>query len=674
MQKSISERAKELTSKLTLREKIGQITQHIPGWECYEKIDGEIVLTEKFKEHIKEYGGLGFTGLIRSGHWVNKFYGNGIELEDRVNAANLIQKYIMENTRVPIPALFNVEAAHGVFALGGTVFPENICNACSFNPDLYEEMMSAVGKEIKLSGSHIAFITMLDVAKDPRWGRTEECYGEDPYMSAIFAERAVKAMKKEGVLSCGKHYFGCGASEGGIHGADISMGEREMRDIHLPLTKAAVNAGMDIVMVAYSSIDGVPLHANKYMLKDILCDELGYDGIIMSDGAGVENMRDKLGLSVKESAVAAVKCGIELSLFDQGNFRCLEEAVSEGFINEELIDRACEKMLSKKIEIGLLDNPYIDDDKVTDYVNSGYLQKLSYDVAAESIVMLKNDGVLPLDSKKKVVVIGQNAVNEYCLLGSYTAQRKEGEGADLLTALKSRFENLTYCEGWNYERNKCDFNSAIEECKNADVIIFAAGGNSCASFENENAEFDAAGGSIVNDEFIDCGEGKDSSTLNLPKTQTDLLIKLKELGKPIVTVLIQGRPYAINEVVENSNAIINAWYPGQEGGFAIADILIGKVNPSGKLTVSIPKNVGCIPVNYNRVTTFEYNYVETDEKVIYPFGYGLSYSKFVYDNLNTEKLADNEFKVNVDVTNESDITGKETVMLFIHGRSGSVCR
>ena len=676
MNRIFEEKARSLTQKLTLKEKIGQITQGHAGWDSYEKVNGKIQLTEAFKKWVDEYGGIGaLEGLIRSGSWIKKFYGNGIEIHERVMVANMVQKYIMEHARVPLPALIEVEAPHGVYALGGTVFPTGICCGCAFNPVLYEEMMAAIAKEIKLSGNHVAFVTMLDVAKDPRWGRTEECYSEDPYLSSLYAEHAVKGLKREGILSCSKHYLGAGASEAGLNCGELTLGEREIREIHLEPTRAAVNAGTDFIMVAYNAIDGVPLHANSYMLKDILRKELGYEGVIMSDGTGVNALKNVLGIDDKCAAVMAAKAGIDLSLNDLGQFKFLEKAVQEGLIEEAIVDEACIRVIYKKLEAGIIDNPYTDEDSVVEYIHSGILQKKAYEVAAESIVMLKNDGVLPLNGNEKIALIGQNAKKLHWLLGSYTAQRKPGEGADLFTALEQQFDNITYCEGWNYDESKCDYLAAINVCKDCDVILFCIGGNSQQSYEmNNNVEFHEAGGVIGSKEFIDCGECRDVSSLALPKVQIELLKRLAKLGKPIVAILVQGRPYSIKEVNDLSNAILCAWYPGQEGSHAVTDIINGKINPSGKLSVSIPVDVGCIPVNYNRRTPFSAKYVDVDEGVLFPFGYGLSYSAFRYSNLRINKLDKNRFAISVDVHNVSDITGKETVFLFIHGTESTIIR
>lgn len=671
-----TQEAVKLVGRLTLKEKIGQITQGIAGWDSFEKKDGKIELTEAFKDWVREYGGIGsLEGLIRSGHWVKKFYGNGIEPQERVKIADMVQNYIRAHARVPIPALIQIEAPHGVYALGSTVYPENISIGCSFNPELYTRMMAAIGKEIRLSGNHIAFVTMLDVARDPRWGRTEECYGEDPYLSAIFAERAVKALKSERILCCSKHFLGCGSGEGGKHCADINVGERELRELHLPSTRAAVCAGTDVIMVAYSSVDGVPLHANPHLIKDWLRDELGFEGVVMSDGAGVKNMAGQLGLDDQEAAVVALKSGIDQSLSDHGQFSLLLDAVEKGLIDEEQIDEACIKVIKKKYEAGLFAENHICENDAARFIDSGVTQRISYEIAAESIVLLKNDGVLPLNKNKKVALIGQNAKNIYCLLGSYSPQMAEGQGADILSAMRESFSYLKYCEGWNYAREKCDYSAAVDAAKECDAIILCMGGNSAASYDgNSGAEFDIAGGVSSSKEFLDCGEGQDVSSLDLPGVQTELLSELKKLGKPIVAVLVQGRPYSIREVKEKADAILCAWYPGQEGGRAIADILTGKVNPSGKLSISIPASSGVLPANYNRHDPFNIRFNDVGEQILYPFGYGLSYSNFVYSNFEIMNTGLNEFRISVDVENDSDLIGKETVMLFIHGKTGSVIR
>ena len=663
-------KAKELTKKLTLREKIGQITEKLGGVQCYQKVGGELMLTEEFKKWVKEYGGFGAVqSLLSTALGDDGDFSKTLEAKDRVKLSNMIQKYVLENARIPIPAFMDEEAAHGIKAVDGVIYPTGLCSASSFNPGLYKKVMQAVGTELKLSGCHVAFATMLDVCKDPRWGRCEETYGEDPYLSSQFAKSAVLGLKTGGVLCCSKHFLGSGAAEGGYQEADISMGEREMRDIHLPPVKAATDAGTDYIMVAYNTIDGVPIATNQCLLQEVLRKELGYEGVIMSDGCGVISAGTKRAISEKQAAVSAIMSGINISLFDiTGAFLHLEEAVKDGSVPESFIDEACTRVLAKKFEYGLFDNPFMEEDKVQEFVNSDEVKKLAYDMAAEGIVMLKNEGILPLGKDKKLAVVGQNATVKKCLHGSYSHAMKTEQGADLLTALKSRFHDIKYCEGWNYDEEKSDFEAAKELCGNSDVILFCAGG--CGTTEKGDQC-----------EFTDTGERFEAHTLDLPKRQAELFMELKQLGKPIVTALISGRAYSINEMAEYSDAIIWAWYPGQEGGYAIADVLSGAVNPSGKLTLSIPKHVGVIPVNYNRITPLEDDPVLAlkykdlkNPPTLYSFGHGLSYSEFEYSKLKVKNTGKNEFFVSVDVENVSDIAGKETVMLFIHGRGGTLWR
>ncbi len=669
MEKSVCMyKAKELTKKLTLREKIGQIIEKFGGTQCYQKIDGELVLTDEFKNWVKEYGGFGaIQSLLRTVVGDDGDFSKTLEAKDRVKLSNMIQKYVLENARIPIPAFIDEEAAHGVVAVDGVIYPTGLCSASSFNPELYKKVMQAVGTELKMSGCHVAFATMLDVCKDPRWGRCEETYGEDPYLSSQFAKSAVLGLKTGGVLCCSKHFLGSGAAEGGCQEANISMGEREMRDIHLPPVKAAIDAGTDYIMVAYNTIDGESIATNKYLMQEVLRKELGYEGVIMSDGCGVINVGRKRAISDKQAAVSAIKSGINISLYDiRGAFLQLEGAVKEGLVSESFIDEACTRVLAKKFEYGLFDNPFMEEDKVQEFVSSDEVKKLAYDMAAEGIVMLKNEGVLPLSKDKKLVVVGQIATVKKCLHASYSPAMKEEQGADLLTALKSRFLDIKYCEGWNYDEEKSDFEAAKELCRGSDVILFCAGGCGTTSYGDKC-------------KFTDTGERFEAYTLDLPKGQAELFMELKTLGKPIVTVLISGRAYSINEMAEHSEAIVCAWYPGQEGGYAIADVLSGAVNPSGKLTLSIPKHVDVIPVNYNRITPLEddpalaLKYMNLkNPPTLYSFGHGLSYSEFEYSNLKVKNTGTNEFFVSVDVENVSDIAGKETVMLFIHGRGGTL--
>ncbi len=678
--------AKELLAKMTLEEKVAQLSQTVAGYRCYTRHGDSFEFSDEFKGFIKNYGAMGaISNILRSCSWTMKDWGIGIEPKHRAKVANQMQQYIIDNSRLGIPVLIEIESNHGLQALGSEMFPTNIGMGCTFNPKLYGDIMKSVGKETRLSGNHMNFVTMFDIARDPRWGRVEEFFSEDPILAAMYAESGVKALKSENLLVCCKHYLATGDCFGGLNTAEVNIGEREMRDIYIPVVDKAVKSGADVIMAAYNTIDGIPCHANSYLLRDILRDELGFDGIVLSDGWGVERMIGQMELDILSGSILALKSGIDLSLADNGAYLNLIEAVKSGKMDIEYINQAVERVLAKKYEIGLFDDPFVSDcTELEAYLLSGEQKSLSYKAASESVVLLKNDGILPASKDKKIALIGESADDLYYLLGSYTSLRKKGEGNSIREAFCDKFDNIEFAKGWSFDKNDYSgFEDAVDKAKKADVIVVILGGSSASALIS--TEFDKnTGAAISSSGFVDCGEGLDTASLKLPGNQVELLKKLNELNKPMVSVLVQGRPYIITEVEEASNAVLAAWYPGQQGGDALADIILGKVNPSGKLSVSIPYADGCLPAYYNRVgNVTEENafdscctnsYVDVKKRVLHPFGYGLSYSEFEYSNLKVEKKEENRFKVYADVKNVSDIDGSEAVQLYIRGRKNSIRR
>lgn len=677
--------AKELLKKMTLEEKVAQLSQTVAGYRCYERCGDEFEFSDEFKNFIKTYGAMGaISNILRSCAWTKKDWGIGIEPKHRVKVANKLQKYVMDNTRLQIPVLIEVEANHGLQALGSEMFPTNIGMGSTFNTELYKEIMKSVGKETYLSGNHMDFVTMLDMARDPRWGRVEEFFSEDPYLASQYAKYGVEGLKSENVLACCKHFCATGDCFGGLNTAEVNIGKRELHDIYLGVANKAVKAGADVVMVAYNTVDGVPCHANSYLLKDVLRDELKFDGITLSDGWGVERMIKQMGFDNLNGSILALKAGIDLSLADNGVYLNLIEAVKNNLVNIEYIDEAVTRILTKKYELKLFDNPYIEENgELEAYLSSGVQKKLSYKAASESMVLTKNNSVLPVSNKTKIALIGEHASNLYYLLGSYTSLRKDGEGKTISEAFKEKFESVEYTKGWSFDNSEDDFENAINIAKDADVIVVTLGGNSAAAICK--TEFDKNTGAAVSvSGFVDCGEGLDTASITLPGNQLKLLKKLKELNKPIVSVLIQGRPYIITEVEEISDAVLIAWYPGQQGADALCDILTGKVNPSGKLSVSIPYQECCLPCYYNRIgenspdNPFDEcctnTYTDYKKRVLHPFGYGLSYSEFEYKNLNVKEIGKNEFEVECEVKNISDIAGYDVVQLYIRGYKNSIRR
>ena len=358
-----TQQIQNLLKEMTLREKLAQMSQTVAGYRCFERNGEEFTLKDEFKNFIRDYGAMGaISNFLRADGFTQHNWGTGIEPRHRVKFANMMQKFILDNARVKIPVLVEVEANHGVHALGSTVFPTNLCIGSSFNPELYSEMMDTVGKEIELSANHIGFVTMLDVARDPRWGRTEELFSEDPYLISEFAKAGVEGFKKNNALICCKHYCAAGDCFGGMNTEEVNVGIRELHDIHLPPTEKAVKAGADIIMAAYNTVDGVPCHINSYLLREVLRKQMGFKGITLSDGWAVPRVIEQMGQDPVTGAANVLKAGIDLSLADAGAYLKLEAAAEEGLAAIKLIDESVTRILEKKCELGLFDNPYIKED------------------------------------------------------------------------------------------------------------------------------------------------------------------------------------------------------------------------------------------------------------------------------------------------------------------------
>lgn len=672
------ERAKELLKRMTLTEKVGQLAQNFYGFNAYTRNEnGEIVITEEFKAYVKRFGGIGMlNNYFRSDPWCKKNYATGgITLKEREKAYNILQRYIIENTRLKIPVLIEEDTPHGRQVLDSVMYPVSLNSGCSFNPELYEKQAYEIGKEAKLGGVYVPYFSVFDMAIDPRWGRFEECFSEDPYLAQKMSAAAVRGVHKSGNMICCKHYAGQGATQGGRNGGAAVIGERELREIHLPAVQSAVKERCDFIMAAYNEIDGLPCHANKRLLKDILRGEFGYDGVVRSDGCAVSMLSDFCAGDLAKAGATAIKSGVDAGLWDDAMTR-LEEAVEKGYVTEKEIDESVLRLLLKKYESGVMDSPYIEENGASEkYINSGEGQQVAYEAASESLVLLKNQGVLPLKKEQKVLLVGGNAENIYYMLGDYTSERKNCE------TLKSRFEKsgAAYLQGWTFEAGiTADDESVKKAVADADVIIFCCGGSSVRDF---NSEYNAAGAIVkANDVYMDCGEGQDLANLQLCESQTELLKKIRKYSmaddKKIVSLVIAGRAYVLTEIEKYSSAIVWCGYPGQEGAAAIFDTLYGALNHFGRLSVSLPKTAGQLPVTYNQ--RFKRAYVDCDEKPLYSFGYGLSYAEFSYSDCAVRSATLGEIEngknivVTLSVKNESKTAGKEVVQLYIKKRGGTI--
>ncbi|GIN71595.1 beta-glucosidase [Bacillus sp. J14TS2] len=692
----IEERVEDLLSRMTLKEKVGQLNQKMYGWNAYENRGNSIELSGEFRKQVAFGDGMGaLYGLFRSDPWSAVTYDNGIPTGENAKIANQIQKYVMDHTRLGIPVLLSEECPHGHQALDGTVLPTNIGVGSTWNSELMEEAYAHVAKEIRARGGHLGLISTLDILRDPRWGRSEECFSEDPLLAAKMTEAAVKGLQGETegerlgsdkVVAVLKHFSAQGSAEGGHNAGPASIGERELREIHLPGMKAGVKSGALGCMAAYNEIDGIPCHANKSLLTEILRGELRFKGIVMADGVAIDRLLALTG-DLESAASVALEAGVDLSLWDTA-FTTLEKAVKEGKTSEERINRAVRRILHLKFTLGLFETPFVDESTHINVIGSKEFQKTNLQVARESIVLLKNkNNILPLSKKlNRIAVIGPNADSIYNQLGDYTAIQPEGKGVTVLQGIKeivSKETKVLYAKGCGIRTESKDgFKKALSLAEQSDVAILVLGGSSARNFD---IEFDTNGAAIVSDNPLemDCGEGVDLADLRLGGAQIELLKEVAAIGTPIITILIQGRPHAITDIEDESTAILCGWYPGQEGGKAIGEILFGAENPSGKLPISIPRTTAQLPIYYNRKEqSRKLFYADVTGEPLYPFGYGLSYTEFKYSNVRLKDsrmlLGDLQngraVEVSVDIKNVGKRVGAEVVQLYIKDMEASITR
>ncbi|TSB46025.1 glycoside hydrolase family 3 N-terminal domain-containing protein [Alkalicoccobacillus porphyridii] len=688
----IDERIEDLLSEMTLKEKVGQVNQKMYGWNAYEKTSNGIELTNAFKEEVQFGDGIGaLYGLFRSDPWSAVTYENGIPTKDNAKISNQIQRYLIEHTRLGIPALLSEECPHGHQALDGTLIPTNIGAGSTWNPNLMEEAYGHIATEVRSRGAHLGLISTLDILRDPRWGRSEECYSEDPYLAAQMTRAAVHGLQgktpeeqKNKLAAILKHFAAQGAGERGLNAAPANIGERELREIHLPGMKAGVEAGALGCMAAYNEIDGIPCHANEVLLTDVLREEWGFEGIVMADGTANDRLNLLTG-SYEKSGAMALKAGVDLSLWDI-SFTKLAEAVEKGWVEEEILDQAVRRVLKLKFSLGLFDQPFTDEEQLRAVVGNEEFKKVNTQVARESVVLLKNDNrTLPLDKKtKRIAVIGPNANQIYHQLGDYTSIQPDHKGTTILDGIGDLSQGeVTFAEGCSVRgESKEGFAEAIELTKASDVAIVAIGGSSARNFD---ILFDINGAAIMQDNptDMDCGEGVDVADLSLGGVQSELIKELAKTGTPIVAVLIQGRPHAIADIVDDCEAIICGWYPGEEGGTAISEILFGEVNPSGKLSVSMPRSSAQLPIYYNyKDQGRDPKYLDMNAAPLFHFGHGLSYSTFdignlhvVHPQISVKDLEQGKMvEIHADVTNVGEVEGAEVVQLYINDLEASTTR
>ncbi len=653
-----------LLSKMTIEEKIAQLTS------VYAKnlLDGDQISEEKLRKYLR-YGIGEISRLAGS---------KDIPLSKAAELANVIQKFLVENTRLKIPAIIHEECLSGFMASHATTFPQAIGLASTWNPSLIKRVSSTIRRQMRIVGVHQGLAPVLDVMRDPRWGRTEETYGEDPYLVASIGVAYIEGLQgddlTDGIIATPKHFVGYSFSEGGRNLAPVHVSERELREVFMfPFEVAIKQANALSLMNAYHEIDGIPCVSSKKLFTDVLRKEWGFKGFVVSDYGAISmlNSFHKVAIDKTDAAIQALEAGIDLELPHMDcYFEPLLKAVKEGIIPVSLIDRSVERVLKIKLLLGLFDNPFVDPSVVKENIDTENDRKLALEAARESIVLLKNNGILPLRKNiRSIAVVGPKANSTRGLFGDYSFEVHLDLSYDtkkivsVLEGIKNHAPKnieISYAKGCDIlgdSRN--DFYRALDIAAKSDVII-AVMGESSGLRE----------GAVT-------GENRDRSRLDLPGIQREFLEELFKLGKPVVLVLINGRPLALGDIFNKCDAVIEAWFPGEEGGNAIAEILFGKYNPSGRLPLSIPKHVGQIPVYYNRKPTSMHNYVFMDSEPLYPFGYGLSYTSYEYTGMiiYPRKIHPGGYlKIGFKIKKTGDIGGYEVAQLYIHREYATVTR
>lgn len=693
---TIHERVTDLMSRMTIKEKVGQVNQHLYGWQVYNKNEeGHFELTDYFKDHVKRGGGIGaLYGLFRADPWSQVDYNNGILPEDSKEVTQLVQDYVKKNSRLGIPTLFVEECPHGHQGLDSVSYPTNIGRGAMFDKALIERMSKLMAEELAYKGVHIGLVSTLDLARDPRWGRTEECFGEDPHLAAEYTKAVLKGFQgdliKEGESFVNKtveeisrkrgqigvvlkHLIGQGDALGGHNSGDVPIGQRELYDIYSELIDSSKHAVG--VMAAYNDLDGIPCHGNQALLTDTLKHKLGFQGIVMADGGAIDRLL--IGDNPYDrKAKVALEAGIDISLWDQ-SFLFIEDGINNGSIKEDTLDKAVYRVLSVKFLLGLFDDAQPSSNS-SDALQLEKIKEESQAVnlksAVQSLTLVKNsEDILPLGFPKRLSVVGPNAHSLYNQLGDYISPQNNNYSSTLLEGIKEEFKDseIVYNKGCEVRGYEETIDEAVDCSRNADYIILALGGSSARNF---STDFLSNGAVNTPEENMDTGENIDVASLRLGGYQLKLLKQLRTLDIPIITVMIQGRPYELNEVFTYSDAVLIAWYPGQRGGEAIATVLSGKNSPEGRLPISIPFSSSQLPVYYNqKLSLKKEDYFDLTGKAHLPFGFNMSYSPVEAIHLAVEKevysISDLEkgktIEVSLTLRNNGEKTVSESVLCFV---------
>lgn len=651
-----SNQLKQLLSNMTIEEKIGQMVQ-LAG-EFYKEEDSEN--TGPMHEMNLSAGKMATIGSVL-----------GISGAQTLIA---IQKEHLAKSRLGIPLLFMADVIHGY----RTIFPISLGMACAWDPDLIEESAAIAAKEAAVSGLHVTFAPMVDLVRDARWGRVMESTGEDPYLNQLYARAFVRgyqgknlATDKFSIAACIKHFAGYGAPVAGREYNTVELSERTLRDMYLPAYQAGIDEGSKLVMTAFNSLDGVPATANKRLMRDILRKEFGFEGVLISDWAAVgEMIPHGIAENLKEAGKLAIEAGVDIEMMTGAYLNYLSELIDEGEIAEKLIDEAVWRVLTLKNDLGLFEDPYRGANSAEEkaIVFSQEHREKARGMAEESMVLLKNkEQVLPLSIHQKVALIVPEGQAKD-VLGAWSWKGQQNESVSLYEGLLQHIPKESIVLKTIADAQKEIKADWLADLADVDIIVAVVGESSYMS-----------------------GEGASRSNIKLPSEQIQLIKKLRTLDKPIVATLFNGRPLDLTDIIQDVDSILEAWFPGTEAGSAVANLLYGKKNPSGKLTMSFPRAVGQVPLYYNQDNTgrpltalnqedkFLSRYLDVDNSPLFPFGYGLSYTYFKYSPMEvtltrSPKSQEDEVRIEVMITNSGKLAGTEVVQLYIRDKVGKVVR
>lgn len=636
----IEERIEDLLSRMTLKEKVMQLNQYTLGRNNIENNKGEEV-----KDIPAEIGSL-------------IYFPTDPELRNRM------QRHAMKDSRLGIPILFGYDAIHGF----RTIFPIPLGQACSWNAELVEKACRVSAQECRMSGVDWTFSPMIDVSRDPRWGRVAEGYGEDPYANGVFAKASVKGYQGANlangmsVAACLKHYVGYGASEAGRDYVYTEISRQTLWDTYLPPYKMGVDAGAATIMSSFNDISGVPGSANHYTLTEVLRNKWNYKGMVVSDWGAIMQLQSQgLAKDLKDAGMYAMNAGLDMDMMSHSYDAYLEALVNEGKVSLASVDEAVRRVLRVKFQLGLFENPYTPTSKSSERFLKSESMQIASQMASESMVLLKNNGILPLKGVGKIAVMGPMADNAHDMLGCWWGHGENKDVVKLLTGINQEFgksAEVRYISGCDFDGDdQSDFSQAKELAKWADVVILCMGEKGSWS-----------------------GENNSHAKIELPEIQQQLIEIVHKAGGKIVLALASGRPVILGSAVQASDAILEIWHPGILGGEALAGILSGRYNPSGKLAMTFPYSQGQIPIYYNRRNSARRHqgfYKDMTSEPLYPFGYGLSYTHFTYGVPVADKLTvskDDHFSITIPVTNDGGMDGKETVFWYVSVPYSSITR